>query len=76
MKSLFGDNRLADMLRLLRSMQTISVGGIASKLGVSDRTVRNDIKQLNQMLGDCAVVEGTQGKYTLRVFERDQFQKL
>jgi lichenan operon transcriptional antiterminator len=49
---------------------------IASKLNVSERTVRNDIKQLEQMLEGCAVIEGVQGKYSLRVFDQKQFQDI
>ena len=50
MKSLFSDNRLANMLHLFHNTQTMSVNNMAAKLRVSDRTIRNDIKQLNQTL--------------------------
>ncbi len=76
MKSLFSDNRLANMLHLFHNTQTMSVNNMAAKLGVSDRTIRNDIKQLNQTLGGCALIEGFQGRYTLRVFDADRFAKI
>ena len=74
MKSLFGDNRLANLLHLFRNTQTLSVTNMAAKLNVSDRTIRNDIKQLNQMLKGCALIDGTQGRYSLRVFDAEGFR--
>ena len=74
MKSLFGDNRLANMLHLFQNMQTMSVKSLAAKLDVSDRTIRNDIKVLNGALGDCAVIEGEHGRYTLKVFDERGFR--
>lgn len=75
MKSLFSDNRLASILHLFHNTQTMSVGTMASKLQVSDRTIRNDIKQLNQMLSGCATIEGTQGRYSLRVYDPEKYQE-
>ena len=74
MKSLFGDNRLANLLHLFHNTQTLSVTNMAAKLNVSDRTIRNDIKQLNQMLKGCALIDGTQGRYSLRVFDAEGFR--
>ena len=76
MKSLFGDNRIANLLQLLRQTPAAAVSTLASKLEVSERTVRNDIKQLNDALDGCAAVEGTQGKYMLRIFDAERFQKV
>lgn len=76
MKSLFGDNRLANLLQLLYQTPGAAVSALAWKLEVSERTVRNDIKQLNDLLRGCAAVEGAQGRYTLRVFDTERFQKV
>lgn len=75
MKSLFSDNRIANMLQILRKTSEITVSALASRLGVSERTVRNDIKQINQELQDCAVIDGSQGKYSLRIFQPERFRK-
>ena len=45
MKSLFSDNRLANMLHLFHNTQTMSVNNMAAKLRVSDRTIRNVLTQ-------------------------------
>ncbi|MGN1015100.1 MAG: BglG family transcription antiterminator [Butyricicoccus sp.] len=76
MKSLFSDNRIATMLQYFRRTPVTTVSTLASRLGVSERTVRNDIKQINEELRDCAVIEGVQGKYSLRVFQADRFHEL
>ncbi|KIR01725.1 Sorbitol operon transcription regulator [Lachnospiraceae bacterium TWA4] len=76
MKTLFSDNRIVNIIQLFRKNQTITIGALAEKLKVSERTIRNDIKQLNQDLHNCAIVEGSQGKYRLRVFDNEQFQKI
>ncbi|MBR0396865.1 MAG: PRD domain-containing protein [Eubacterium sp.] len=74
MKSLFSDNRLAVLLQQFRNTQSLSVNSLASRLEVSDRTIRNDIKQLNEMLNGCALIDGQKGYYSLRVFDPEQFQ--
>ena len=76
MKSLFSDNRLANLLHLFHNTQTMSVNNMAAKLKVSDRTIRNDIKELNQTLNGCALIEGFQGRYTLRVFDAEMFKNI
>ena len=76
MKSLFSDNRIANMLQFFRKTPVITVSTLASKLDVSERTVRNDIKQLNHELSGCAVIEGGQGKYSLRIFDADRFREI
>ncbi|MBQ9320927.1 MAG: helix-turn-helix domain-containing protein, partial [Eubacterium sp.] len=61
MKSLFNDNRLAILLQQFRNTQSLSVNSLAARLEVSDRTIRNDIKQLNEMLNGCALIDGQKG---------------
>ncbi|MGM9677941.1 MAG: BglG family transcription antiterminator [Butyricicoccus sp.] len=75
MKSLFSDNRIANILQILRKTPEITVSALSSRLGVSERTIRNDIKQINQELEDCAVIDGVQGKYSLRIFQMERFRQ-
>lgn len=76
MKSLFSDNRIATMLHYFHRTPVTTVSTLASRLGVSERTVRNDIKQINEELKGCAVIEGVQGKYSLRIFHADRFHRI
>ena len=74
MKSLFGDNRQADILSLMRGGTSLSIDLLAQKLSVSDRTIRNDIKTINETLGDSGIIETDQGICSLRIFDVDSFQ--
>lgn len=47
LKSLFNDNRMSRILQYFRKTPVITVGTLADKLAVSERTIRNDIRQLN-----------------------------
>lgn len=75
MKSLFGDNRLANILTLLRKGSSMSVGMLADKLSVGERTIRNDIKTINEALGDNGHIEMAQNTCSLRVFDVAGFQR-
>lgn len=68
------DNRLAYILLTLCSTPAISSGALAEKLQVSERTVSNDIKQLETELKDCATIRNNQGKYALHVFDAVRFR--
>jgi lichenan operon transcriptional antiterminator len=70
----FTDNRAADILQILGHRSGVTVASIAQKLGVSERTIRNDIRQLNEDLGGSAEVEGSQGRYSLRIFDQEQYK--
>lgn len=74
MRSTFGDNRIADILLTLCRTHTVSVAALAARLDVSERTVRNDVRQLNEDLKGCAAIEGGQGQYSLRVYDAQRFQ--
>ena len=49
MKNLFGDNRQANILSVLRKSSTLNIETLAERFGVSERTVRNDIKDINKV---------------------------
>ena len=72
----FGDNRAAHIFSLLCAAHSVETGALASRLNVSERTVRNDLKQINAQLEGCAAVEGEQGCYTLHVYDAGRFQEI
>lgn len=53
----------------------MTVAELANQLSVSERTVRNDIRQLNTDLKDSARLEGVQGRYHLRIFDPISYKK-
>lgn len=62
MKNLFGDNRQANILSVLRKNSALNIEMLAQRFGVSERTVRNDIKDINRELKNSGLVEINQGK--------------
>lgn len=74
MKDLYKDNRAAGILHLLGDKSNLTVAFMAEKLGVSERTIRNDLRQLNDDLGECASVEGAQGRYSLHIFDLSAYR--
>lgn len=74
MKNLFGDNRQANILSVLRKNSALNIEILAERFGVSERTVRNDIKDINRELKNSGLVEINQGKCSLRVFDTRDFQ--
>lgn len=76
MKNLFGDNRISQILQCFRQIPVITVSTLAAKFQVSERTIRNDIKQLNQDLGGIASIEGNKGQYGLHIFSAEEFNKV
>lgn len=74
MKNLFGDNRKANILSVLRKNSMLSIDALAEKFAVSERTIRNDIKDINDELKTCGLIEINQGRCSLRVFDSRDFQ--
>jgi len=70
----FGGNRLAYILLSLCSAPAVSSSALAGKLQVSERTISNDVKQLESELKDCASVRSSQGRYTLHIYDAARFQ--
>ena len=75
MSKRFTENRAADILYVLGHKSGVTVAFIAEKLGVSERTIRNDIRQINDDLEGSAAIEGSQGRYSLRIFDPEQYRK-
>lgn len=73
---MYGDNRTSQILQCFRKTPVITVSTLAAKLQVSERTIRNDIKQLNQELGGIASIEGQKGQYGLHIFSAEEFHKV
>ena len=69
MKQLFNnENRIAVILRNIEMQSVCSVESLAAKLDVSQKTIRNDIKELNCLLGGYACIGNNKGICKLIVF--------
>ena len=56
MKLFNDENRMAALLRNVEVQDSSDVERIAAKLSVSTKTVRNDVKELNCLMGGYAVI--------------------
>lgn len=76
MKSLFEDNREASILAYMRKSQVTDIHALATQLGVSTRTIRNDVKTINTRLGEAGTLDLDQSRLSLRIFNTDEFHRL
>ncbi len=61
MNNYFAEDRKFLIIKLLQQNNVIPLSELAKRLDVSTRTIRNDIKLLNELLEDTAFIEMEQG---------------
>ena len=77
MKQLFNnENRIAVILRNIEMQSVCSVESLAAKLDVSQKTIRNDIKELNCLLGGYACIGNNKGICKLIVLAPKGFTEI
>ena len=76
MNSINEENRLCRILKIIEQSNITTAQSIADKLGVSTKTVRNEIKELNKLLKGYALIDNKQGKYVLYVIDQTNFYKV
>ena len=76
MKLFNDENRMAALLRNVEVQDSSDVERIAAKLSVSTKTVRNDVKELNCLMGGYAVISNKKGQYKLIVFDQKGYEEI
>ncbi|SFD66514.1 transcriptional antiterminator, BglG family [Bacillus sp. OV194] len=77
MSELIMDERVVRILEILQKNTYCSLGDLAEAMGVSTRTIRNDIKQFNQDLSGTASLVNERGKgYWLDIINESLFLPL
>ena len=76
MNSVNEENRLCRILKIIEQSNITTAQSIADKLGVSTKTVKNEIKELNKLLKGYALIDNKQGKYVLYVIDQTNFYKV
>ena len=74
--SLAVNNRILAIVSYFSKYASTSFEELAARLGVSVRTVRNDIRQLNGLLDGFASIEANQGVLRLYVYQERDFEEL
>lgn len=72
----FEEDRLYTLLKWIRRKPYSTLNALAEKLGVSERTVRNDIKELEDTLEGTAVIENLQGCYKLFITNEEAYDTI
>lgn len=76
MKLFNNENRIATILKNIEMQSVCSVETLATKLDVSQKTIRNDIKELNCLLGGYACISNNKGECKLIVFAPNGFSEI
>lgn len=69
------DGRIAQILKIMELRRTAGPESLADKLKVGTKTIRNDIKELNRILGGSALVESVSGRYALFILNEKEFRE-
>ncbi|MDO5410006.1 MAG: PRD domain-containing protein [Lachnospiraceae bacterium] len=73
MNSGTSDSRISQILNIMELRKNARLESLAEKLNVGTKTIRNDIKELNQLLNGSALVESTTGRYMLFILDETAF---
>jgi len=74
MKHFYDENRSARILKLIEQRHSVSMDTLIEKFEVSSKTVKNDIKELNDLFNGSAFIDNKQGKYRIYVVDRNKFE--
>ena len=69
------DNRICKVLQILEHKRSAALEYLEKKLNVSTKSIKNDIKELNEIFDGNALIQFKLGKYKLYVLEYKQFEK-
>lgn len=76
MKYFYTENRSIEILKLIERRHSISIDTIAEKFEVSSKTVKNDIKELNNVLKGSAFIDNKQGIYKIYIVDKIKFEEI
>ncbi len=69
------DSRIAQILEIMELRRTARPESLADKLKVGAKTIKNDMKELNQLLEGSALVEYVSGRYALFILDERTFRE-
>lgn len=76
MRHFYTENRSTRILKLIEQRNSVSIDTIAGKFDVSSKTVKNDVKDLNNLLRGSAVIDNKQGFYKIYIVDGIKFNKV
>lgn len=76
MKYFNDENRSSRILSILEQKHSVSLETLTEKLNVSSKTIKNEIKKLNDQLDNSAFVDIKHGVYKIYIFDRFKFERV
>lgn len=76
MRHFYTENRSTRILKLIEQRNSVSIDTIAGKFDVSSKTVKNDVKDLNNLLRGSAVIDNKQGFCKIYIVDGIKFNKV
>ncbi|OOM79698.1 PRD domain-containing protein [Clostridium sp. BL-8] len=76
MRHFYTENRSTRILKLIEQRNSVSIDIIAEKFDVSSKTVKNDVKDLNNLLRGSAVIDNKQGFCKIYIVDGIKFNKV
>ena len=76
MSCFYEENRLARILNIMEQKQSVTVDYLSEKMDVSPKTIKNDIKEINNSLEGHAIVENKRNSYVFYIFDTDVYEQV
>lgn len=76
MKYFNDENRSSRILSILEQKHSVSLETLTEKLNVSSKTIKNEIKKLNDQLDNSAFVDIKHGVYKIYIFDKFKFERV
>lgn len=76
MSCFYEENRLARILNIMEQKQSVTVYYLSEKMDVSPKTIKNDIKEINNSLEGHAIIENKRNSYIFYIFDTDGYEQV
>ena len=76
MSCFYEENRLARILNIMEQKQSVTVDYLSEKMDVSPKTIKNDIKEINNSLEGYAIIENKRNSYIFYIFDTDGYEQV
>ena len=76
MSCFYEENRLARILNIMEQKQSVTVDYLSEKMDVSPKTIKNDIKEINNSLEGHAIIENKRNSYVFYIFDTDGYEQV
>ena len=76
MSCFYEENRLARILNIMEQKQSVTVDYLSEKMDVSSKTIKNDIKEINNSLGGYAIIENKRNSYIFYIFDVEGYEQV